>query len=237
MSTLTRIYTKPIVKVEIGLTFELDEEKVVILEEGLLYKVRYIAPNTYGDSDNALKEIIGRVSKIERVPMSGMGFNPFYSGDIYNIIFDCSVDFFSVQIVVSTAQIRDIDLYEYPVEDDTENGESGSTEPEGSGDTSTTEPEGEGSNSESGTGSEGNEPGSESGSESEGEGSNTGSESGDTSTTEPEGSESGTESEGEGSNTESGDTSTTEPEGSESGSEGGSENGSESGEIEETPEE
>jgi len=139
MSTLTKIYTKPIVKIEMGLTFELDEEKVVILEEGLLYRVQYVAPNNSGDSTNVLKEIVGRISKIDKVPARG-NFNPFYNGDIYNITFDCSVEFFSTQIIVPTTQIRDIDLYIISSEEEEDNGEGNSgTDGEISGDAGNTE--------------------------------------------------------------------------------------------------
>lgn len=150
MSTLTKIYTKPIFKVEMGLTFELDQEKVVTLEEGLLYKVQYVVPNNSGDSTNVLKELIGRISKIRLEPFK-MGFNPFYSGDLYNIIFDCSADFHSTQIEITTAQIRDIDIYTISTEGEDNNGgsDNGNSENDGeiSGDAGIT-----GDNNETGDG-------------------------------------------------------------------------------------
>ena len=114
MSTLTRIYTRPIFKVEMSLSFELGEEKVVTLEEGLLYTLKYIKPVAFGE--NVIKEITGRLSKIKLVP-NKVDFNPFYNGEVYNLLFDCSEDFHSVQIEIPTTYIRDIDLYEVPEED------------------------------------------------------------------------------------------------------------------------
>lgn len=128
MSTLTRIYTKPIFKVELGLTFELDSEKVIILEEDLVYNVKYIEPVNSGDSTNEIKEITGRLSKIVKMRQS-LGFNPFYNGEVYNLIFDCSEDFKSVEVQIPTSHIRDIDLYKISEKGDNENeeidGESG----------------------------------------------------------------------------------------------------------------
>lgn len=109
MSTLTRICTRPIVKIEMDLTFELNDEKVVILEEDLLYKVKYIAPVNSGDSISPIKEFVGRLAKI--IPTDEKGFNPFYNGTVYNLVFDISEEFNSIEIKLSTAQIRDIDLY------------------------------------------------------------------------------------------------------------------------------
>lgn len=109
MGTLTKMYTKPIFKIEMGLTFDLNEEKVVILEDGLLYNVKYVDSSKSGDTSDPLKEITGRLCSIKKID-SSISFNPFYNGEVYLLQFDCSRDFESIRIPVYTSSIRDIDL-------------------------------------------------------------------------------------------------------------------------------
>ena len=157
MSTLTRICTRPIFKVEIDLTFELNEEKVVILEEDLLYKVKYIVPINHGDSISPIREFVGRLAKI--IPTSEKGFNPFYNGNVYNLIFDISEEYNSIEVKLSTAQIRDINLYTNNDQEDEENNENEDTGNDETGNENSGEldPDGTGSGndeSQSGDGSE-----------------------------------------------------------------------------------
>lgn len=156
MSTLTRLCVRPIRKVEVCLTFDVEVEKKVILEEGLLYSVKYIEPTNGGDSTTELKEIVGRLSKI-KATRGFSGFNPFYNGDIYILEFDCSENFISAKLEITTTQLRDIDLFTVSTEGEDNNGEPsiGDTEEdtEAPGDTGNT-----GDNTEIGSGeSEGSE--------------------------------------------------------------------------------
>lgn len=141
MSTLTRICTRPITAVQMHLTFELNEEKVVILEEDVLYKVKYIVPINHGDSVSPIKEFVGRLSRI--IPTDEKGFNPFYNGIVYNLVFDISEEFSGTRVKLSTAQIRDIELY-IEVEENNENQDNGNDETD-NGNSDEPNPDGTGS--------------------------------------------------------------------------------------------
>lgn len=183
MSTLTKIATRPITMVELNLTFELDQEKVIILEEGLLYKVKYIVPINHGDSTTPIRELVGRLSKI--IQTEEKGFNPFYHGTVYNLIFDSSEDFHAVEIKLSTAQIRDIDIYvinDQEEENKDENEDSGN---DGTND----ENSGELNPDDTGSGNDGTQSGDDSenqGSTGENDGSNESDGNGDSQPSEPE---------------------------------------------------
>lgn len=110
MNDLTKISVKSISKLELTLTFDPNDKKIVILEENKFYKVRY-------DKDyNDTRELTGKLLRIIKIPL--YGYDISYSGETYNLLFDASDDFECGQEWITSVSIKNIDNYEYSEEDD-----------------------------------------------------------------------------------------------------------------------
>lgn len=120
---ITNISATPIIKIKLSISYTDESISDYILETGKVYNIEYIDMQLTGDSpsDSRQKKICGKLIKISKLNHKNL-FVPFYSGDVYILEFDCSDEYESKVVRVTTPQIRFLEEYIPPVIDDSVSG-------------------------------------------------------------------------------------------------------------------